>query len=438
MKKTILFAILILIFGCQEKTQNTNKLFDAEPEVRVRIINTLSEINVALHDKWTVKIDDSSEAMSFSNGDSLKLSAVDGKITFSANGKNLATEIDHLKINGINKSSTLEIADVPYGIGWWWAGKQNRIYEGDMHIYVGMDNTLEWVVKLPLEEYLKGVVPYEIGGDSPLEALKAQAVAARSEAIIALTSGLYNGEYHDLTSDVECQVFSGNNKRTTESDLAVTETASVIISEEGKPMNAYYASNCGGHSELIENVWPDRPRMASYALAVTNDVKAAALDLSNEKVAQDWINSEPKTYCNPNLGIELPLYSQQNFRWKRAYTKKEMSEMLSTDKDLGEFKELVVKKRGVSGRMYLADFVFEKQTISVEGELSIRQMWKPALRSAAFYIEENDDSYTLIGAGWGHGVGMCQSGAVSMAKQGKEYSEILQHYYAKADLLDIY
>lgn len=118
---------------------------------------------------------------------------------------------------------------------------------------------------MPIEDYLKGVVPYEIGSDSPIEALKAQAVAARTEAIVALRSELYSGEHYDLTSDVECQIFSGDHKRTVQSDLAVELTRGLILTEHGKPINAYYSSNCGGHSETIKNVWPDRPEAESYS-----------------------------------------------------------------------------------------------------------------------------------------------------------------------------
>ena len=118
----------------------------------------------------------------------------------------------------------MNIKNIPFGVGWWWENKEDRTYEGEFHFYVTNENKFEIVIHLPLEEYLKGVVPYEIGGDSPLEAIKAQAVAARSEAIMALTSNLYRGEHHDLTSDVECQVFSGNKKRTEVSNRAVVET----------------------------------------------------------------------------------------------------------------------------------------------------------------------------------------------------------------------
>ena len=260
-------------------------------------------------------------------------------------------------------TGTLTIKNVPFGVGWWWEGKEDRIYEGELHFYITKENKFEVVVHLPLEQYLKGVVPYEIGGDSPLEALKAQAVAARSEAIIALTSKLYSGEHYDLTSDVECQVFSGNRRRTEQSDLAVMETKSLILSENGKPINAYYASNCGGHSELIKNVWPDRPVPESYNISNFDWDDSIATDLSIEENVREWIFSNPPSYCNPNIHSDLPEWSQNNFRWKREFTTEAVSQMTSNGKDLGNLLDIKILKRGTSGRAYLAKFIFEKDSL---------------------------------------------------------------------------
>ena len=294
------------------------------------------------------------------------------------------------------------------------------------------------IIKLPLEEYLKGVIPYEIGGDSPLESLKAQAVAARSEAVVALRSDLYSGSHHDLTADVECQVCSGNLKRTKASDRAVEETRGIILSENGEPINAYYASNCGGHSELIKNVWPERQAPESYQTALSDDKSHQTNDLSNESAIIDWINSSPDVYCNPNLGTALPSWSRKNFRWKKEFSIKHVTKMISGEKDFGNLLAIKPIMRGLSGRIYKAEFVFEKEIMNVKGELAIRQLFSPSLRSAAFISEKTDSGFVLSGAGWGHGVGMCQSGAVSQAKQGFDFKTILNHYYPKAELTNLY
>lgn len=423
----------------RSKTFEKSDLFNfSEPYVRVRIVNTLDTLHIRLLNQWNSHDFNNSFTDDFKSGDSLLVTVEAGKVKVHNSISNQTIFFDSLVLKSSEPSAELEIKNVPYGTGWWWAGEETRIYEGEIFIYPGDDNKPEVVVKLPLEDYLYGVVPYEIGGDSPEEALKAQAVAARSEAVIALTSKMYSGLYHDLTSDVECQVFSGNKKRTAASDRAVDKTRGIILSEYGKPINAYYASNCGGHSELIKNVWPDRPDPESYKAALSDTEERKLLDISSEEKAREWILSEPEVFCNPNLAIELPAWSQKNFRWRREYTTESITHMIAGDRDLGSLVNIVSLKRGVSGRINLARFVFEKESMDVSGELSIRQLWHPSLRSACFVIDKEADKFILNGVGWGHGVGMCQTGAVAQAKNGKGFVSILNHYYQKAELITLY
>ena len=421
--------IAILLISCQSsnnKIQKSDLFSNEEPNVKVRIINSLIPIEIKFLDEWN----------SFNRNDSIIVYSKDEKILVE--GLNNEKLLDSLILTSDLARAQLEIKNVPYGVGWWWEGKEDRIYEGKISIYKGENKNLEVVVELPLEEYLKGVVPYEIGGDSPLEALKAQAVAARSEAVVALTSNLYGGKYHDLTSDVECQVFSGNKKRTADSDKAVEETQGIILSVDGKPINAYYASNCGGHSEYIKNVWPDRPEVNPYQYALSDTRERTNLDLSSEEKVREWIFSEPDVFCNPNLGTALPDWSKNNFRWRKEFTTEEISTMISGEKDLGKLLDIQILKRGASGRIYSAKFIFEKDEMQVDGELAIRQLFQPSLRSSCFVIDIKENKFVLNGAGWGHGVGMCQSGAVAHAKMGSNFKEILKHYYMQTDLILLY
>jgi SpoIID/LytB domain protein len=430
-------TITIIFFFLITPTIHSQDLFDQEPNVRVRIIDSLDKLEISFDGRWILTVGSHKESVTQESG----------QVIFSIEGDRIQIQIDHesfntgadrLVLNCASDGGTLSIRDVPYGVGWWWEGKEDRTYEGELSVYICAGNKFEVIVKLPLEEYLNGVVPYEMGNDSPLEALKAQAVAARSEAVIALTSKLYSGEHHDLTSDVECQVFSGNQKRTGLTDTAVKETRGIIVSEDDKPINAYYASNCGGHSELIKNVWPDRPDPKSYQVALKDAMDRVVLDLSNENTVHDWIFSQPEVYCNPYLGIELPPWSQKNFRWKKVMSVDVISEMIAQGNMRGDLVEIKVLRRGVSGRINLARFVFEKDSFEVEGELAVRQLWHPALRSACFVVDKDTDNFVLHGAGWGHGVGMCQSGAISQAKQGTTFYSILEHYYHKARLMTLY
>ena len=437
MDKIIFFISLsiLLIHSCSSEPALFNR---KEPDVRVRIINTLDTVKIRLLDKWSCYESGNLPKADYQNGDSLEVAVQAGKVRVHNFNIGQSLYFDSLSFKSGETSAELKIKKVPYGTGWWWAGKEDRIYEGEILIYAGDNNKPEVIVQLPLEEYLCGVVPYEIGGDSPCEALKSQAVAARSEAVIALTSKMYSGLHHDLTSDVECQVFSGNGKRTRASDGAVDETRGIIISEDNMPINAYYASNCGGHSELIKNVWPERPRPESYGTALSDTEERKLLDLSSEEKAREWIESEPDVYCNPNISTELPEWSKKNFRWRREYTINELTEMIAGENDAGKLVNIIPLKRGASGRIYHAKFEFEKDTIEIKGELALRQLWKPALRSSCIIVERDKNKFIIKGAGWGHGVGMCQSGAVAQAKQGKDFISILNHYYGKAELIKLY
>jgi len=440
--------IALLFLACNSNTvKKKNERFaeqplplfnGSEPKVRVRIIYTLDSLSLKFFDSWQAYQRFNTEKITFNDLDRAGIRIAENKMRLYQGSSNNYAEFDSLELVAKESGGEIQIANVPYGIGWWWAGEEDRNYEGKINIYPGQDGNLEVIVTLALEDYLCGVIPYEIGGDAPIEALKAQAVAARSEAIVALTSNLYSGKHYDLTSDVECQVFGGNNKRSEVSDLAVAETRGLILSENGQPVNAYYASNCGGHSELIKNVWPTRTSAETYKITHQDIEGQQNLNLSEEYAVRTWIQSSPEVYCNPNLKLQLPGWSQKNFRWQRIFAVDSLSKMISAGKALGELQNIKVLKRGVSGRAYLVNFVFKKDSIEVKGELAIRQMWHPPLRSSCFIVDKQDNSFVIRGAGWGHGVGMCQSGAVAQALQGKGFLQILRHYYLKADLSFIY
>ncbi len=412
-------------------------LFPAEPDVRVRIINTLDSLNIRLSGSWVIRSDTQPEIV-LPDSTALEIICVGGSFLISASSQTQLQNQKSVTLVMNSDSAEATIASVPYGVGWWWGGTEDRIYEGEIHLYIDNSDDLCVTVHLPMETYLKGVVPYEIGPTSPLEALKAQAVAARAEAVIALTSKLYSGEHHDLTSDVECQVFSGNLRRSFESDQAVDETRSLVISEYGKPMNAFYASNCGGRAELIQNVWPSRENLKSYQQALPDNERRSGPRLIRNWRARRWIKSSPEVYCNPAYEPALPSWSQKNFRWTREFEIDEISKMLSQDPEWGKLKKIKALKRGVSGRIYQASFIFENGSYTASGELAIRQQFSPSLRSSAFFVSKQKGRFIIRGAGWGHGVGMCQSGAISQASKGISFDQILKHYYVNSELLSVY
>ncbi|MCC5926328.1 MAG: SpoIID/LytB domain-containing protein [Bacteroidetes bacterium] len=318
------------------------------------------------------------------------------------------------------------VEDVPFGVGWWWGGREHRTYEGRLHVYVDASGRLDAVLHLPMETYLKGVIPYEIGPESPLEALKAQAVAARSEIVQTMVTGKYRGEFHDVCADVECQVFAGNIRRSARSDSAVVLTRAEVLVDGIDVIDAYYASNCGGMSEVVEKVWPWRGGPKSYLISRYDGVDPAPSDPRIDIDA--WLDNPPESWCNPHIHTELPSWSKANFRWTREMGPEDFSEGFQA------VDSLQVVERGASGRIHRLIVWQEGRATELDFELAIRQMVHPPLRSSAFRWRQTGERFVFEGAGWGHGVGMCQSGALSQALTGRTYDVILEHYFPGTQL----
>jgi len=244
-----------------------------------------------------------------------------------------------------------------------------------------------------------------------------------------------------LCADVECQVFAGNNKRTPITDQAVEETRGLCLFYGDEVIGAYYASNCGGMSEDVENVWPDRSGTVPYWSSHFDSNEELKFDPKNNPA--EWIMSNPDVYCNPNLHPELPEWSKKNFRWQVEMTNEELSSNLNEIKQIGILNEIIILQRGNSGRIIKARFVGSEDSLDLNSELEIRKIKKPPFRSSCFIFDkiissDNSIIYKFNGAGWGHGVGMCQSGAVARAFSGQNYEQILNHYFPKTEIKSVY
>ncbi|MEA2077859.1 MAG: SpoIID/LytB domain-containing protein [Candidatus Marinimicrobia bacterium] len=426
MKKRF-FVLLIVIFA------GSFSIILAEgPLVRVRIMYTENKINLSSESKINIYNQDENKIVlrgerTFSiilHDDTLKL--VDD------NGKTLITGYS-LTINNSEKNKHLGIKQVPFGIGWFWAGNEDRIYKGDLEFHINANKKIDVISILDIETYLLGVVPSEIGVTAPIEALKAQAICARSEAVIGLETGKYSGEHHNLTADIYCQVYSGIGKANNAVNKAVLETRSEVLVANDTVISAYYASNCGGHSENIENVWPERSGHAEYWSGHPDMDGKIDLDLTQANDIRTWIEGEPDSWCKPS--DLTPEWSKQHFRWTQSITPEELSAAVAEKvKDIGLVYDMIPLERGVSGRIYDILFVGEKGHCRLEGELNIRMLWKSPLKSSCFVIDKigtngHPVSFILTGAGWGHGVGMCQTGAIAQANAGRTYKDILTHYF---------
>ena len=320
------------------------------------------------------------------------------------------------------------------------APRLQRGHEPVIHVLIKQTSS---VVTLPLEEYLRGVVPSEIGASAPPEAKAAQAVAARAFAAVALGSRKHAAEGCDVCDTVHCQVYSALDKATTATDAAVSATRGLILMYAGKPMPAYYASNCGGHTEDIGNSWPERANQAAYrGIAHLDGAGKSDLDLTKDADFRKWLASSPDAYCNPQKS-EVVGWAGKNFRWTRELTADEATSLVATKKDIGRVLQIRAGTRGESGRLSEVEFVGEKGKLRVSPQLSIRDLFDPMLKSSAFSVETSGPAtrpthFILRGAGSGHGVGMCQTGAMGMANAGKSFREILKHYYPKAILEKFY
>lgn len=418
-----------------------SQIFSDEPIVRVRIIYTLDSLSLYFNDPWILSNSGSKEINKFSEFDSLSIFIKNDSIVVNSLDAKTESQYKNISLKSESSSGTLKIKNVPYGIGWWWEGTEDRIYEGKIEISVNENNKFDVIVVLPLEKYLCGVVPYEIGSDAPLEALKSQVIAARSETVSALISGIYKGNNFDLCADVECQVFAGNNKRTTITDNAVEDTRGLCLFYGYEVIGAYYASNCGGISENVENVWPDRSGPVPYwSSHFDSDIEQNYNPKNNP---EEWINNNPDVFCNPFFHPELPEWSKKNFRWQVEMTKDELTNNLNEIKSIGELREIIIIERGNSGRIIKARFVGDKDSLDLNSELDIRKIKKPPFRSSCFVVDkilddQQGEKYLFNGAGWGHGVGMCQSGAVARAFSGQSFIQILNHYFPETEIKTVY
>jgi len=407
-----------------------------EPTVRVRLFQSVPSVTMDFAGAWTL-----------TGGDS-----VSGTVELHPQGEQIrlvrAEHADEivpapLDFTPTETSSTVTIRKIPYGVGWWWEAKQDRDYSSQLTFRVLEGDVMQGVATMRLEKYLQGVVPSEIGPDSPLEALKTQAVAARSETVRALKSRIYAGPDYDICADVECQAYSGDTKRSAASDRAIAETKSLVLTHKGEVIGAYYASNSGGMTENVENVWPERSGPAPYWSGQYDGDPAEAPKLTDEESVRRWIDSSPEVFSNPKYHPGMPDWAKKNFRWERQFKVDDLSARLSEKHPIGRFLRIEPLKRGVSGRIARARIVGTEGSFEVDRELALRKLFDPPLRSSCFYVEtigpaDAPTEIRIVGAGYGHGVGMCQTGAICRAIAGQDFRTILTHYYRETEIVPAY
>lgn len=331
----------------------------------------------------------------------------------------------------------LTVRGVEFGRGFAWHKHEDLRYDGEVYVTFGRDGRLVAANTVDAETLLKGVVAGEIFASAPPEALKAQAVTARGE-ILSKIGLRHEADPFHICSDVDCQVYKGLDQRTPGIDHAVDATKGEMIFARGALVQAYYHSDSGGFTEANENAWSDQdPDPTLRCVADLPEVPAGFEGgVPPERVA-DYLDHPPRSWSS-----DLP-QAKNTFRWTRSVPRRDVEAALPSSAGCAtgaRLEKLEVTKRGCSGRATAMAFTAGGTTCTVEGELRLRKLLggKNALRSSLFVVDLAGDTLSFRGGGFGHGVGLCQMGAMGRAKAGHGYKKILGAYYPGSEILKIY
>jgi len=378
-----------------------------------------------------------------------------------------------------NKSASFTLEDVTIGVNFHWERRQAQTFQGVLRLVVEADKICA-INELPVETYLTSVISSEMRATSSLELLKAHAVISRSWLLAQMEKRKkaedggnnffsfvkkdnelirwYDREDHtifDVCADDHCQRYQGitnaANKHVVE---AIRQTEGEILMSEGEICDARYSKCCGGATEEFQYCWENIRKPYLVLLPDTMPDNLPLPDLTDEENAREWILSSPESFCNTKdakvLSQVLNDYDQETqdfYRWTQDYSQEEISALIEekTGMKFGSIVDLIPLERGKSGRICRLKIVGTERTFIIGKELEIRRaLSKNHLYSSAFVVEKRDfingipQKFHIVGAGWGHGVGLCQIGAAMMGYKGFAYDEILLHYYKGAEIKKIY
>ena len=386
---------------------------------------------------------------------------------------------DELLFEPTDAQSSFTLEDVTIGVNFHWERKEAQTFLGKLRFIVE-DNNICAINELPVETYLTSVISSEMRATSSLELLKAHAVISRSWLLAQMEQRKaennnvekqpsffktneeivrwYDREDHkrfDVCADDHCQRYQGITKAANKHVVeAIQQTAGEILTSHGEICDARYSKCCGGAVEEFQYCWENIKKPYLQALPDTLPDTTPLPDLTDEAVARQWILSSPDAFCNTTdqkvLSQVLNDFDQETtdfYRWSQTYSQAEVKQLLEEKLEVqfGDIIDLVPLSRGKSGRIYRLKIVGKERTLIIGKELEIRRaLSKSHLYSSAFIVEKRDikdgvpQKFIIKGAGWGHGVGLCQIGAAMMGKQGYRYEEILLHYYKGAEITKAY
>jgi len=324
---------------------------------------------------------------------------------------------------------------VEYGVGYDFHGFEDRSVRGQLQLSRDRHGKLAVVNVVPLEVLLYGLVPSEIFSRAHPEALKAQAVTARGE-VLAKIGTKHLADPYLLCSEQHCAVYKGRSGEAATTTAAVDATRGEgLFDARGRLVDSVYSAVCGGHSEHNENVWGGPPNPSLRGVADLPEGHAGGLD--DEDTLATFLDGGQAAYCR-TASFAQP----SKYRWERRFTAAQV-DALTKHLKVGPVRALSVVERGVSGRAKLLTISGEQAATQIRGELNIRRLFG-MLNSAMFLLSEERDrsgrtvAWTFRGGGWGHGVGLCQTGAIGRAEAGQDYRGILQHYFNGASVAPIY
>jgi len=375
------------------------------------------------------------------------------------------------------EGAVFSLDEVTIGIRFHWERQETQTFAGALILQADDRGTLTAVNELPLETYLASVVSSEMNALAPLAFLQAHVVASRSWLLAMLErrragvspSGSkdrgrrghgeilrwYGREDHgrfDVCADDHCQRYQGLTKMVGgKAGEAVRATRGLALVHDAAVCDARYYKACGGITDCYENAWEDRT--VPYLTSIS-DAPHSFSPIRTEAQARRWVLSRPDCYCNTAdatiLEKVLPDFDRETtdfFRWEVSYDRKALEAILKKKSgiDFGDLQDMTPLERGPSGRIVRLRIAGSRQAVVVGKELEIRRWLSNShLLSSAFVVDavggagELPDRFILHGAGWGHGVGMCQIGAAMMAHQGYTEEEILGHYFPAATLRRLY
>ena len=440
--------------------------YDKEPEVKVGIVSG-QKIHFSLNKPYLAKGETviGEQEVEFS----------EGGVLWNGN------QYSSLTFHPQSADASFSLNDVTIGLNFHWERKETQTFLGTLRFVVESDKICA-INELPVEKYLESVISSEMSATSSLELLKAHAVISRSWLLAQMKkrrdvaeSGnnffsftkkedmlirWYDREDHtifDVCADDHCQRYQGITKETSPHVAeAIRQTKGQVLLDGDEICDARFSKCCGGVTEEFQYCWEDTPK--NYLTAVRDialGIESTLPNLTNEEEAEKWIRFNPPAFCNTQdkriLSQVLNDYDQETvdfYRWKVTLTQEKLQQLIADrlKMDLGSILDMKSVERGTSGRISKLQIIGTEKTFTIGKELEIRRTLSDShLLSSAFIVDKYDideqgvpQRFELIGAGWGHGVGLCQIGAAVMGEEGYLYDAILLHYYQGAEIKKLY